>query len=177
NDGGAVRLPLRLDRGELSDRHRLYRRADAPVADLLHRAVAGGGDALGHRQAAEAALARAHAGAGEGLELVRAHGAEADAVADLPRRHLLAAADDRAVVADGEDVARGRIELVEETAEGAVARHPGAKAVGAPVALAPGEAAEAVADVERGEGAGELGRDGAEDAGAVADDADRRQRA
>src|SRR5690606_41754892 len=106
-------------------------------------AAAGGVGEFGRRQAAGAAPAGAHAGAGEGLELVRAHGAEADAVADLAGRPLLAAADDRAVVGDGEDVARGRIEPIEKAAEGAVARQPGAKAERAPGAFAPGETAGA----------------------------------
>ena len=89
-------------------------------------------------EAAEPALAGAHAAAQEGLHLVRAGGAErAAVVADLAGRDLLAAADDASSSSGGaRNCARRLVEHVEEAAAAQQARELGADRRGLPVALA-----------------------------------------
>src|SRR5258706_15210564 len=62
--------------GERADRDRFHRGPDAEVANLLRIHAACLRDELGHREAARASLARAHAAAGEGLELAGAVASE-----------------------------------------------------------------------------------------------------
>src|SRR4051812_16147667 len=82
-------------RRQLTQRDRLHRRTQAVVSHLVRRRAALFGDQLGHREAAEPALAGPHAAAQEGLHLVRTLAAHARGLANLLRRHFLAAAGDR----------------------------------------------------------------------------------
>src|SRR5690606_29597267 len=89
---------------EDAERNGLDRRLAAQPAYRLDRQAGVGGRDLLQRRAADAALAAAHAAAGDGLDAVDVDGAEVllHGPADLARRHMLAAADGNLVRQAGE---------------------------------------------------------------------------
>src|SRR6266849_1345430 len=101
--------------GKLGKRDRLHRRAQTIIADLRAAHTARLGHELRHGQAAEPALARPHAAAQEGLQLIGPGAAERDRVDDLLGIDLLAAADQGRAARPAE-LRRRPIEQIEKRA-------------------------------------------------------------
>ncbi|OBY89673.1 hypothetical protein A6723_005380 [Pseudomonas sp. AU11447] len=84
--------------GKLRQRNWLERWSDAVIAHVRSRNLSLIGNDLGHSQAAEPALAWAHAATAEGLGLIGAKTTEADMGANLASGNLLASANDYIVL-------------------------------------------------------------------------------
>jgi glycerol-3-phosphate dehydrogenase len=76
------------------------------VADFGNRHAARARDDFGHRQSAQAPLARAHAAAREKLELIWTQAAKRHCLPDRARRHLLAAACQSVIGGNSETLRR-----------------------------------------------------------------------
>src|SRR5258708_24967722 len=119
------RVALR-QRREGGDGERLYRRANAKVADLLRVDRARLRDEFGGGEAARASLARTHAAARESLQLVGTFAAERHRLDDLARAHRLATAHDGLADRAPPRVG-GPVERVEECAAAHGLRERGAR--------------------------------------------------
>src|SRR5262249_11023234 len=146
------------------------------IADLAGRDALGVRQQLRDRKAAEAALARAHAAAQVGLELVGADALERRGVAHLARRHLFAATYQR--FAAWQPKAWG---WAEQPVEEAPAHLRPAEGTGMrrrhPVPHRLVDAPQLEGGTQRGKAPALLRRQGARDAGAVARDRHNRDRA
>src|SRR5207302_583496 len=131
-----------------------------------------GGDDRSDHRAAQPALAWSHANAEPGLRLVWPGGTEPHRAADLPHRHLLAAAGDDPVIRWVEYAVGRTVECVEKRPQRVLADERGADRGGAAVALRRVDPAERLRRIERRQPPRQHRRAGTGDPRPVAGDRD-----
>ena len=142
------------------------------MPDLGHRDAARLSDDRRRRQAAEPALARAHAAAGEGFGLIGPLAAERDGPAQRRHAHLLAAADHDRRILGRQDLRPRPVQGIEEAAQPGKPRQRPALGPGQALAGRRVDGAQAPGGIEARKPAAMRRRLGAADAGAVAHDRD-----